>query len=202
MRTFYPFLLLLIIVASSCTKNNQNSPSQFAYLNVEQTFAAHRSAIMQNYDIDNDGVIDWGFVYQGNNVNYVSLAAVCLINYAYNGNPTPTYLIDTLDLANQVVKTPSYGFNISNTNYFLPAHGQVGGWLNSLIFSSGGGAGINAHLAGTGDFYIGFKSQNPTFTNTFFGWARLNLSADGYTLIVRDMALNTVNGGSINVGQH
>ncbi|MFN8322813.1 MAG: hypothetical protein U0T74_09165 [Chitinophagales bacterium] len=39
-------------------------------------------------------------------------------------------------------------------------------------------------------------------TNTYYLWVRVNVSADFKTFIVRDMAINTTNGGSISAGQH
>lgn len=177
MKNIYFLLFGFILLFGGCTKNNQNTPSSFAYLNVNQTYTRPGGGIAtyQSYDIDNDGQTDWCFEFAGD--GYI----------VSNGCLYASYVTDSVNNA----KTLSSGFNINSSLNF-----------RNNIFFYGQDHHLNSSVAGAGDYYIGFKSQNPTYTNSFYGWARLNISADGMTLIVKDMAMNTVNGGSINVGQH
>jgi hypothetical protein len=181
----YLLLLLFPFLICGCTKNNQGEPDNFAYLSVDQIYLAANNPV-QNYDIDNDGQIDWGFVYE-------SCGSTCVKLYPNFTNQYCTYVADS---AEAPIKILSTGFNINNA-ILTTSFREV-----NRIYYKNNPPGLNTFLAGYGDFYIGFKTQNPSRTNTFFGWARLNLSSDGKTLIVKDMAINTINGGSINVGQH
>ncbi|HLP50982.1 MAG TPA: hypothetical protein VK154_08885 [Chitinophagales bacterium] len=184
MRNIYLLLFALPIILNGCTKNNQGQPDDFAYLEVNQTYVLHSSSdqALQTYDIDNDGQVDWGFNY--------SLDIYGLATYGSNYN-------SFIKINSNAVKILPINYTVSSTEFYSSIGTRIHIWgeLDNNIH-------VNPAVLGNGDFYIGFKSQNPTFTNTFYGWAKLNLSADGKTLIVKDMAINTINGGSINVGQH
>jgi hypothetical protein len=182
MKNKHYLLFILVILFSGCTKNNQNSPSQFAYLNVEQTYLVN-SGVVHTYDIDNDGQVDWGFDFD----------AVGNHGYLPSYINSTSYVAD-YTLSDDIAKDLPNGFNINSTLFFSnPSVTCDLAYVDSSITTSR-------------NFNIGFKSQNPSSTNTFYGWARVTLSPNpsglGYFVIVRDMALNTVNGGSINVGQH
>jgi hypothetical protein len=192
MKNLYYLLVGFILLFAGCTKNNQNSPANFAYLNINETFISANGE-SKFYDIDNDGVVDWGFFFSnwtsGPNTNNALLG--------FRGDPMipgfTFFISDTSNSGELKARIIPLGFTINNLSIYDK---------NVLIVDDDPNEEINILLKGSGDFYIGFKSQNPQQTNTFFGWARLNISADGKTLIVKDMALNTVNGGSINAGQH
>lgn len=188
MKNIYFLLLGFILLFNGCTKNNQNSPAHFAYLNVNQTFIASHNQFFQTYDIDNDGQVDWGFIYEQPiaNSNEVQLSAGEVNLHL------PAFVVDT---SRKILPIP-VGFNIGSGL----SYSEAASIFDNTAFPQN--PDFNISLGGIGDFYLGFRSQNPSYTNTFYGWARLNLSADGKTLIVKDMALNTVNGGSINAGQH
>lgn len=188
----YIVLILIATVSSGCTVNNQNSLPNVTYLNVEQTF---QNTITQSYDINNDGQQDWGFEMSGSCVNIRFCNTTC--NYAY------VQYMDT----NQLVKPLTAGTPINSQSVFSYTLLSPSAEGNIYRGSSWCGVGSvptsgNRHLAGAGDFYIGLRSQNPTMTNTYYLWVRVNVSADFKTFIVRDMAINTTNGGSISAGQH
>lgn len=178
-------LLSVIFLYSGCTKNNQNAPSSFAYLSVNQTYS-NSSATYQSYDINNDGQVDWGF------------------NFGVDGLSTYNQSSPTTNITTYITGITWDAAEILPIGYVVSSSKQFSNHSNITIVGRTVYTEIDANynVLGTGDFYIGFKSQNPTFTNSFYGWARLNLSSDGKTLIVKDMAINGVNGGSINVGQH
>lgn len=186
MRNSYIFLFCIILVFGGCTKNNQNDPSSFAYLNVNQTYLL--GAITQSYDIDNDGQIDWAFT-TGDGI--------------YAGYPNFSTGHYSVYVAQPFPNSPSVpmGVKILPLNYPISSNDLYDDHF-SPIHCGGCSVDYAPNIAGTGDFYIGFKSQNASRTNSFYGWVRLNLSSDLKTLIVKDMAMNKVNGGSINVGQY
>jgi hypothetical protein len=183
MKNVYILFLGIILVFGGCTRNNQNDPSTFAYLNVNQTFLIANSLIVQSYDIDNDGQTDWAFT-AGEGI-YAGYPDFTTGHYSvYIAQPSP--FCATCPIG---VKILPLNYPISSNDLYDDTYSPIYGRDNT------------PNILGTGDFYIGFKSQNPTYTNSFYGWARLNLSSDGNTLIVKDMAMNKVNGGSINAGQ-
>ncbi len=180
MKYLYISLCGLITFFAGCTKNNQNDPSNFAYLSVNQTFLM--SGVIQSYDIDNDGQTDWAFTAsEGLWLGVSSLNG--LNHYSF-------YLAESDSFGTSGVKLLPYNYPISSNDLY---DGQVSPLYDDRF---------QANILGTGDFYIGFKSQNATRTNSFYGWARLNVSQDFRTLIVKDMAMNKINGASINAGQH
>lgn len=180
MKKTHLLLVGIILLYSGCTKNNQNTPATFAYLNVNQTIVATGNEFIQTYDVDNDGQVDWS-------IQTPRLQSWRLSEFG------GYYNVDSI--RSTKVKTLPFGYTINSACIFGEQYYLDGCNLYEINAT-------NLNLAGSGDFYIGFRSQNPQLTNTSFGWARLNLSVDGNTLIVKDMALNKVNGGSINVGQH
>ncbi len=68
MKKTYLLLVGIILLYSGCTKNNQNTPATFAYLNVNETFIGANNDF-KAYDIDNDGTPDCTFGIDLNSVD-------------------------------------------------------------------------------------------------------------------------------------
>ena len=195
MKNLNYLLIGFIFLYAGCTNNNQDEPANFAYLNVNETYNIQNSN-GKTYDINNDGIVDWGFSFSDAN----SAQTLGLFVGFYNYSVAYENVYDPINNKCIGRKILPYGYTIQSTN-LLGSTCDNGDIFRTDPNPSYPNDTVNTYIPGSGDFYIGFKSWNPQFTNVNFGWARLNVSADGKTLIVKDMALNKVNGGSINVGQ-
>jgi hypothetical protein len=179
----------ILLTISSCTNNNQNQNPSFEYLAPNDVITINGGAGgLKQYDINNDGVIELNFQYAIGN----------LWTNCASGTSYVLLLKDSTSFLNGYICKPiSSGTSINDQNIWVSPSSCI-----FMLIDSGNIVTPFHNLSGIGDFYIGFKSQNLQATNTNFGWAKLNISANEQTLTVKEIAFNKVNGGSINAGQH
>jgi len=179
--------------------------AQIVYTDVNPDQSFKDSGSVYHLDLNNDGINDFDVTYIKHLVTFSGHCFGAQTNYNINITPLQNNLV--LSDAN----SRSFALNINDV--VSPGSSSWSNTPNEILRSAlwqcvqpPRGSGIlTYHLAAstsgnwsdTADRYLGLKLTNGT--DTFYGWARLSVSAAGFT--VKDYAYNSMPNDSIYAGQ-
>lgn len=159
--------------------------AQVVYNQVNKTMTAANNPI-DSIDINQDGTYDLGMIIYASGSNAIVLGLpINSQGHAMAGSTPSSY---------------NYPFKLNsgdqvNTQAFLPADS-----LGTFTFVYGGTNPYNELWnGGVTDGYLGLKLN--VSGNTHYGWVRMDMAANGQTVVIKDMAYNSTANGAITAGQ-
>lgn len=188
-------ILIALFFMVACKKNESNNPS-FNDRAINKTITAIKvgtNFIISDYlDLDDDGKLDIKFV--GNITDSTKFTSIEGVN-------------DSTNILSDYKNFPSYLGGIVPISKSMTANTLVdvssSQWVSlsymSLISTKVNKA-FNDGIHGNGDTYLAFQIEKNTGDN-YYGWMLINVSSDMKTIIVKEVAVNTVANKSIKVGE-
>jgi len=155
-------------------------------------------------DLNNDGIKDFR-IFGGGVGTFSSYAFVGI----YNGPLGSSYA--ALNNNSFLGDAPSYVYPFA-LNFNDPIGSTQATWFDAVanfgtmnFVSCFGGSG-GSHWCGAEDKYLGLKftvlnGPGPGDDQTFYGWARLDVSLDAFTWVLKDYAYNSTPDAPITAGQ-
>ncbi len=188
-------------VAASIIAGTSLTNAQVIYTNVDpdETYTTGNSYAL---DLDNDLTIDFNIdainlngTYSGYNIVGDGIRVDALGSNSVMGGIGVVLgqnyrFVDTIDL-NQPVG--SSGNFVTNSSFITGVVGAAKGVLNGFVPLNIG------EWLGIYDKYMGFKFKSGA--NTYYGWARFDIAADGTSFTIKDYAYNSLPGTTILTGE-
>ncbi len=160
------------------------------YTEANDTLVSDSTAVTL-FDLNQDGMDDFGFI---------------LYNVTYGGNPLNVLMAGPYgSVGNAVAGTVPSGYNYPtkfNNGDTIDANVD---WLpdnsvGTMVWVYNGTNPYNENWqGGVTDGYLGLKLKSGT--ETYYGWARLDVNADATQVILKDFAVYVVDGEGIAAGQ-
>ncbi len=194
MKSIYVFILASFLTVA-CKKNDSNNPAiNDRVINKTITaIAIGSNFIVSDYlDLDDDGKLDIKFA--GNITDSTKFTNIEGVNDSTNVlsdfKSYPFYLGGIIPISESV--TNNTLIDVSSSH-----------WVNlcymSLI-STKVTKEFNDGINGDGDTYIAFQIEKNTGDN-YYGWMLINVSSDMKTIVIKEVAVNTVANKGIKIGE-
>lgn len=185
--------------------------AQIIYTDVNPDVTITGNMVTHSVDMNNDGTIDYIATTLDNVYSYTTYYYGMTLNVAIdykasllqpnNGNAwlaTSSSAAEVLNNGALINAAANWASSSSSFGGLLAAEGDF-----SITTTGGtpvyGGPISVGNWAGVADRYVGVRFD--VGANTYYGWVRLTVSADGGTITIKDYAYNATPNGSINAGQ-
>ncbi|MFN8283522.1 MAG: hypothetical protein U0U67_09930 [Chitinophagales bacterium] len=146
-----------------------------------------------NIDIDNNGVVDFTAVvsYYKPDANNIELYSAFVDASSDSSNKVTCYFV-LGDLPMARAKTTSQQMDASAPAYYAVYTGLYEKEDGAVIYN------FQNEFKGQGDKYVGIKFK--IGADIHYGWMKINLSADGKSLVIKDVAYDTRANTAITIG--
>lgn len=187
------FIALLFMVA--CKKNDNDNPAindRVINKTITSIAVGPNFIISDNLDLDDDGKIDIKFLGSiTDSTKYTSIQGENdSTNILSEFIPYASFLGGIIPISKSI--STNTLIDVSSSHWVDLSYMSLISTKVSKEFNNG--------IHGDGDIYLGFQLVKNT-GDKFYGWMLLNVSSDMKTIVVKEVAVNTIANKGIKVGE-
>lgn len=194
MKSIYVFILALLFTIA-CKKNDSNNPA-INERTINKTITAIKvgsNFMISDYlDLDDDGKLDIKFAGAiSDSVSYISISGENDSTYILSDFVSNPVALGGISPISKKLTTNTL-VDVSSSQWVYQSYMSFFSTKVNKLFNDG--------IQGDGDVYLAFKIQKNTGDN-YYGWMLINVSSDMKTIMVKEVAVNTVANKGIKVGE-